>query len=53
MDIILADKAPRAVAAIILSEGVLDVACAGVRKVGADVAFTCDKVATLNAINKY
>jgi len=52
VDIILADKAPGAVAAIISSEGVLDIACAGVRKVWADVAFTCDNVVHLGSCTK-
>lgn len=52
VDIILEDKAPGAIAAIISSAGILDIASAGVRKVGSDVPFTCDNVVHLGSCTK-
>ena len=51
-DIIVEGKAPGIIAAIISSDGIIDIASAGVRKAGSDVAFTCDDIVHLGSCTK-
>ena len=52
VDIILEDKAPGIVAAIISSEGIIAIGSAGVRKEGSDVPFTCNDNIHLGSCTK-
>ncbi len=51
-DIIIEGNAPGIIAAIISSDGIIDIASAGVRKAGSDVAFTCNDVVHLGSCGK-
>ncbi len=50
--IVIDDKAPGMIAAIISSEGVIAIGSAGVRKVGSDVAITCNDLVHLGSCTK-
>lgn len=50
--IVIDEKAPGMIAAIISSEGVIAIGSAGVRKVGSDVAITCNDLVHLGSCTK-
>lgn len=52
VDVILDDKAPGIIAAIISSDGILEIAAAGVREAGSDAPFTCNDNVHLGSCTK-